>query len=322
MKLGKLTLKSNIFYAPLAGCSDFPFRQMAARFKPALMFCEMVKMEALIRGNEQTLRMLDYQEAMRPIGAQICGTDPQKAYLAAKILEEKGFDSIDLNCGCPVDKITKDGSGSGMLKDPERIGDVIANMAAAVNIPVTVKIRAGWDEKTLVGPQITKIAEQAGAAAISVHGRTRKQAYKGPANWDYIKVCKEVATSIKVIGNGDIFSGEDGAAMLRQTGCDAVLVSRGTLGQPWIVEDILRAQAGEPPSERSLEECLQALLDHFSYSTTYKSEKGALIDMRKAGCWYLKKALGVREFRKKISHANSLEEMRSMIENFECRPIK
>jgi tRNA-dihydrouridine synthase B len=302
-----------IVYAPLAGCSDYPFRKMSARFRPSLMFCEMVKMEALLRKIPGTYQMLEYSEEMRPIGGQICGSQVSLGAAAARIIEELGFDVVDLNCGCPVDKITKDGSGSGMLKTPEKIGDMIAEMVAAVKIPVTLKVRAGWDESCINAAQITQIAEKAGAKAIFVHGRTRQQAYKGPANWDYIKACKEVATTIQVIGNGDVFSAEAALNMFKTTGCDGVLVSRGTMGQPWIVEDIRRALQGEPIEQRGFEESRQALMNHFTLSAQYKSEKGALIDMRKVCCWYLKNGENARALRGKASHASSLQEIEDLI---------
>ncbi len=305
-----------IIYAPLAGCSDYPFRAMSARYKPGLMFCEMVKMEPLVRGIPNTLRMLDYNEAMRPIGGQICGSDPKLAGPAARIIEEHGFDVVDLNCGCPVDKVTKDGSGSGMLKDLDRIGEVIANMVAAVKIPVSLKIRAGWDEENIVAAEVTRIAEKAGATAIVVHGRTRKQAYKGPSNWDHIKACVEVAQKIKVVGNGDLFTPESAIAMREQTGCDGVLIARGTMGQPWIAEEIRALAAKEPLAPRNFEACREALLDHFALSVEYKSKQGALIDMRKVCCWYLKNTPNARELRKKASHATSLEEVYGLIHGF------
>lgn len=309
-------MNNNLFqfvYAPLAGCSDYPFRKMSARYHPSLMFCEMVKMEALLRQNEGTYKMLEYTEDMRPIGGQICGSNPKFAGMSAKIIEDLGFDVVDLNCGCPVDKVTKDGSGSAMLKNPERIGEAIAEMVAAVKIPVTLKVRAGWDEEGINAPLITQIAEKAGAKAIFVHGRTREQAYRGPANWDYITACKQAANTIQVIGNGDVFTPEAALRMFDQTGCDGVLVSRGTMGQPWIVEDIRRLLKGEAPIERGAEEYKQALLDHFAFSTQYKSEKGALIDMRKVCCWYLKNSMGARAFRGQASHATSLQEIEQLI---------
>ncbi len=303
-------------YAPLAGCSDFPFRKMSARYKPSLMFCEMVKMEALIRQIPQTLQMLEYSEEMHPIGGQICGSNRSLVKQAAKIIEDMGFDVLDFNCGCPVDKITKDGSGSGMLKNPELIGEMVADMVATVKIPVTLKVRAGWDDDSINAAEITKIAEKAGAKAIFVHGRTREQAYKGPANWAHIKACKDVATTIKVIGNGDVFSAEAAMRMYEETGCDGVLVSRGTMGQPWIVEDIRRVAQGLEPLEIDLLEMKQALLDHFAYSTQYKSERGALVDMRKVCCWYLKNGKGARDFRGRASHATTLQEVEQLIHEF------
>lgn len=316
-KLGKLILPNNVFYAPLAGCSDYPFRQMSAKYRPGLMYCEMVKMDALIRHDHNTFHMLDYSPNMHPIGGQICGSKPEIAGQAARIIEDLGFDVVDLNCGCPVDKVTKDGSGSGMLRTPNLIGDIISNMVAAVkDIPVTVKIRAGWDENSINAVEITKIAEQAGAQAICIHGRTRAQAYKGPANWDYIKACKEAATTIKVIGNGDLLDGDSSYRMFEHAGCDAILVARGTLGQPWIVEDILRHLAGEPALTRTIEDYRQALLEHFLHTLSYHHERRVVVDMRRVGCWYLKKSSGTRAFREQISRASSVDQVRDLIENF------
>ncbi len=312
-----MIFKKPVIYAPLAGCSDFPFRKVAAKYKPGLMYCEMVKMQPLVRGNENTLRMLDYSEEMRPIGGQICGSDPALAGPSARIIEDLGFDCVDLNCGCPVDKVTKDGSGSGMLKDLDRMGEVISNMVAAVSIPVTVKIRAGWDEQNIIASEVTKIAEKAGASVITVHGRTRKQAYRGPANWDHIKAAVEAADKIKVVGNGDVFSAEVALAMFEQTGCDAVLVARGTMGQPWIVEDIMRALEKKESKERLPEERKKAFLDHFAYSSEYKNEKGALLDMRRVCSWYLKGAHGAREIRSRAAKGASLAEIKEIIESFE-----
>lgn len=230
--LGKIVLPSNIFCAPLAGCSDLPFRRMTVKYRPGLVYCEMVKMDALIRHDPNTYRLLDYEGSMHPIGGQLCGSKPEIAGACAKIIEDLGFDVVDLNCGCPVDKVTKDGSGSGMLKDPNLIGEVLSNMVAAVKIPVTVKIRAGWDSSHIVAAEVTRIAEEAGASAICIHGRTRAQGYKGPANWDFIRDCKNASRGIPVIGNGDVVDPESAKKMFEYTGCDALLLARGTMENP------------------------------------------------------------------------------------------
>jgi len=314
--LGKVDLPSNILYAPLAGCSDLPFRRMSCRYRPGIVYCEMVKIDALIRNDSNTYRLLDYDPQMHPIGAQICGSKPEMAVAAARIVEDLGFDVIDFNCGCPVDKVTKDGSGSGMLKNPELIGEVIAKVVASVQIPVTVKIRAGWDEKSINAPLITQIAEKAGAKAIAIHGRTREQAYKGPANWDFIRSCKEVAKEILVIGNGDIFDAKAALGIFEHTGCDAILVSRGTMGQPWIVEDIERRLSGQPPLERDVEFIRQELFEHFESIISYQNERQSLLDFRRVGCWYLKRCIGAKPLRIQLNKASSTTEVFALLDLF------
>ncbi len=314
LSLGSLQLPSNIWYSPLAGCSDYPYRKMAARFGPGLVFCEMVKMDALVRHDLNTYRLLDFDGSMHPIGAQLCGSKKAYAGRAAKIIEELGFDVVDLNCGCPVDKVTGDGSGSGLLKVPELIGEILAEMVAAVTIPVTVKIRAGWCESSILVEEITQMAEAAGAKAISVHGRTRKQAYKGPANWDYIKRAVDAAGNIVVMGNGDVFSPEAAVSMMEQTGCDGVLVSRGTLGAPWIAEDIERRFKSEEPAgadQRCIKKTLQV---HFEEMQLYYDVAKVIVEMRKVGCWYLGKDAGAREFRRAMARAQSLVEVEKLID--------
>lgn len=315
-ELGKLKLPHNIFYAPLAGCSDYPFRKMSRRYHKGLIYCEMVKMDALIRNDQGTFHILDYDSSMHPIGAQLCGSKPELAGKAAKMIEELGFDVIDLNCGCPVDKVTKDGSGSGLLKNPRLIGEILNEMVSAVKIPVTVKIRAGWDEENLVAEEITKLAEKAGAKAICIHARTRVQAYKGPAHWEWIRACKEAASTIKVIGNGDLMKPEDALRMHEATGCDAFLVARGTLGRPWISEEMVSFFLGNEPKKMNLEACRTALMEHFEETLGYHHARKSVIDMRRVGCWYLKKAQGTRDFREKISRASSIEEVSDLIKHF------
>ena len=312
-QLGSLQLPSNILCAPLAGCSDVPFRKMTVKYRPGLVYCEIVKMDALIRHDPNTYRLLDYEPSMHPIGGQICGSKPEIAGPCAKIIEDLGFDVVDLNCGCPVDKVTKDGSGSGMLKDLDRIGEVLSNMVAAVKIPVTIKIRIGWDLSHIVAPEVTRIAEQAGAAAICIHGRTRAQGYKGPANWDYIRECKSVAKRIPVIGNGDVFDGPSAKQLFNDTGCDAILLARGTMGKPWLIEDIYRYLTGEQPLKLTGIEYRDVFLEHLDHIFSYKDERRALLDFRRVGCWFLRGAKGMRYLREAINHSKSASEIREMI---------
>jgi tRNA-dihydrouridine synthase B len=319
--LGSAKLHNKVFYAPLAGCSDLPFRRMSRRYGPGLVYCEMVKIDALVRNDQNTYRMLDYEPGMHPIGAQLCGSKPKVAASAARIVEDLGFDVIDFNCGCPVDKVTKDGSGSGMLKTPDLIGETLSAIVAAVKVPVTVKIRAGWDEKSINAVEITRIAEKAGAKAITIHGRTREQGYKGNANWDYIKACKAAAKEILVIGNGDIFDAESALRMFEYTRCDAVLVARGTMGQPWIAEDILRALEGQIPIVRSVDDLRQNLLEHFDYIVRYQPERQSLLDMRRVGCWYLKRLTGVKELRVQLNRSNSTAEVFQHLDRFSWEAI-
>lgn len=312
--VGNKIFKSNVFYAPLAGCSDFPYRLMSQKYGPGLVFCEMVKMDALIRNDRNTYRLLDYVEGMHPIGAQLCGSRLDLVADCARILEDLGFDWVDLNCGCPVDKVTKDGSGSGLLKKPDLIGELLYKIRKAVSVPVSVKIRAGWDDDSIIAPKVTEIAEQAGAQAIFIHGRTRVQAYKGLANRNHIKESKKRAKKIKVFGNGDIFEAQDAIDMFDQTGCDGVLVARGTFGRPWIAEDIKRALENLPPIERGFEFCREALIQHYQLTKKYAHEKKAILDMRRIGCWYFKKGEVGKTLRKKMSQVKSLQEVEQLLE--------
>lgn len=313
IRLGNLSLRSNLIYSPLAGCSDYPFREIASRYRPALLYCEMVKMDALIRHDAGTYRLLDYSSSMRPIGAQLCGSKPDLAGPCAKIIEEMGFNVVDLNCGCPVDKVTKDKSGSGLLKHPELIGDILSNMVAAVKIPVTVKIRSGWDENQINAIEVAKIAEEAGAKAIAIHGRTRKQKYRGFSDRNIIKQVKQAVSSILVFGNGDVFSPRDGIDLFRETGCDGILLSRGTMGAPWLAEQIEKMDRAEEVPLLHISDYKKALLEHFETIVSYQTERQAVLDLRRVACWYLRGSIGTKELRFSINRAQNLSEIRSII---------
>jgi len=314
--LGDLALSSNIFSAPLAGCSDYPFRKMVQRYKPGLYFCEMVKMDALVRYDEGTFKLLETDPFMHPIGAQLCGAKLPLAAQSAKILEELGFDVIDLNCGCPVDKVTKDGSGSALLKNPWLIGDILHEMVSAVSVPVTVKIRLGWDDDDIVATKITRIAEEAGAKAITIHGRTREQGYSGQARWEYIKACKQVAQSIKVIGNGDVFSPQDALALFETSGCDGILVARGTMGAPFIFEDIEHYLKTGTLLHRSERELLDIFKTHFHIVCEWTEGRKALLDTRRIASWYLKLIPSAKELKEAVFKLKEFEELKAFIQDY------
>lgn len=315
--LGNLKLNSNLFSAPLAGCSDYPFRKMVHSFKPGLNFCEMVKMDALVRHDEGTFKLLHSDPNVHPIGAQLCGAKLELAAQSAKILEDLGFDVIDLNCGCPVDKVTKDGSGSGLLKQPWLIGDILDKMINAVKVPVTVKIRLGWDDDSIVCEKITQMAELVGAKAITIHGRTREQGYSGHARWEYIKACKDVAKTIKVIGNGDIFSAEDAYNMLNQTGCDGVLVARGTMGAPYIFEDIEYYLTHGKNLIRSEKDILEIFKTHFHIAADYAEARKGLLDTRRIASWYLKSLPSAKDLKEKVFSCKDFEDLKQFIKTYE-----
>lgn len=313
LQIGSLHLPVNIVFGPLAGVSDYPYRKMCRLFHQGLIFCEMVKMEAIARSDALSFRMLHYSADMHPIGAQLCGSNPALACMTAKIIEDLGFDIVDLNCGCPVDKVTGDGSGSGLLKTPELIGELVANMVAAVQIPVTLKVRIGWDDDHIIVEDLVRIAELAGAKAITVHGRTRKQGYTGESNAAWICAAKQSARSIKVIGNGDLFSAPSALVMLKETGCDGVLIARGGIGQPWIAEDSIRLEQELTLKDHSPEERRRVLKDHFEETLACSTDHRAILDMRRVGCSYIGRLKGSRHFREAFSKVSSLDEIHSLI---------
>jgi nifR3 family TIM-barrel protein len=274
----------------------------------------MVKMDAIIRSNASSFRMLHYSADMHPIGAQLCGSNPKLGGIAARIIEDMGFDVLDLNCGCPVDKVTQDGSGSGLLRTPERIGEILANMIAAVHIPVTVKVRVGWDEDHIIVEDLVRMAELAGAKAITVHGRTRKQGYRGEANIAWIRAAKKQAREIVVIGNGDLFSAPAALRMLKETDCDGVLLARGGIGQPWLCDDICRLERDLAVPARTADERRRVLQAHFEATLAYGNDHQAIVDMRRVGCSYIGRLRGGRHFREAFSRASSIQELRELIQ--------
>lgn len=310
LRIKDLELSSNIIHSPLAGCSDVAYRQMLREYHDGLIYCEMVKMDALVRNDKTTYSLLNYRPNMHPIGAQLCGSKRHLAGPSAKIIEDLGFDIVDLNCGCPVDKVTKDGSGSGLLKQPTLIADIIAEMKAAVNIPVTLKIRIGWDENSICADKIVQIAEEAGADAVAIHGRTRAQGYRGPAIREPVRQAVLAAKKIPVIGNGDVFDPESADALFKETGCHGILIARGGMGAPWLAKQIIDFYMKRPIESPNP---IDVLLRHIDYIFQTENEKKALLDIRRVGSWYLKHTENTRQMRHQISRLKSKEELKSLL---------
>jgi tRNA-dihydrouridine synthase B len=313
-KIGNLSLPNNIIYAPLAEYTDFAFRRLIRLFHKGLIFCEMIKMEALVR--EKSINILKYTENMRPIGAQICGSNPKIAKDAAKIIEDLGFDIIDLNCGCPVPKIVKDGSGSALLKNPSLIFEILNAIKSSVKIPVTVKIRLGWDENSICAKEIVQIAADAGCSAITIHGRTKKQGYSGKADWNYIKECKNLSANILIIGNGDIYSPYDAEKIFNETKCDGIMIARGMLQNPNIACDIEEYFHNNKSIKTNLDK-RKTILQYINYCIEEKGEEKTIFDIRKICGWLLRDNKNIKNLRIGINSSASASNAIKLINEFQ-----
>jgi nifR3 family TIM-barrel protein len=305
LKIRNLELSGRAVLAPMAGAGDRAFREICAEFGASYTVSEMVSSKALEFGGEKTRELMELGKTARPAAIQIFGSEPGVMALAAKKAMEFSPDAIDINMGCPAPKITGPGAGSALMKNPALCGEIVAAVAGAVPVPVTVKIRAGWDEKSVNAVEVAKICEQAGAAAVAVHARTRSQMYEPPADWTVIKEVKQ-AVKIPVIGNGDVTGAQPAALMLEQTGCDAVMVGRAALGNPWIfrqINDYLTESCCIVPPPGVYERML-VMARHVERMCRYKGEKRAMREARKHVGWYLKGLRGAAGFRRR---AGSLE---------------
>ena len=289
-KIGNVEIKNNVCLAPMAGVCNSAFRRIIKEMGCGLLYAEMVSDKALVYDNEKTKDMLYMTEEERPIAQQIFGSDKESFVKAAKIVEEIMHpDIIDINMGCPVPKVAvKSQAGSALLKNTEKIYEIVSEVVKEVNVPVTVKIRSGWDEEHINAVEVAKICEKAGASAIAIHPRTRSQAYSGLADWNIIKQVKE-NVSIPVIGNGDIVSVFDAKRMFEETGCDAVMIGRGCLGNPYLIKQVVHyLKTKEIIKDQTPKEKIQTCLKHFKYLLQIKPEKVAVLEMRTHGAWYLK----------------------------------
>ena len=318
LKIGNIEIKNNVVLAPMAGICNSAFRRIIKEMGAGLIYAEMVSDKALVYKNKKTEDMLYMKEEERPISQQIFGSDKTSFVEAAKIVYEKMKpDIIDINMGCPVPKVAVSAqAGAALLKNPEKIEEIVKAVKEAVPIPVTVKIRSGWDLKSINAKEVAKVCEKAGASAICIHPRTRSERYEGKANWSIIKQVKE-SVSIPVIGNGDIKTVYDAKRMLEETGCDAVMVGRCTLGNPWLIRDIVNYLNNEiEPTEVRKEEKIDMCFKHLNYLLEFKEEKKAVLEMRSHIAWYLKGLEGSNEVKKKIFTSNTKEEIINILNEY------
>ena len=317
-KIGNIEIKNNVVLAPMAGICNSAFRRIVKEFGAGLIYAEMVSDKAIVYENEKTKKMLYMTDEERPISQQIFGSDVESFVNAAKIVyKEMKPDIIDINMGCPVPKVAVSAqAGAALLKNPEKVGEIVKQVVNAVPIPVTVKIRSGWDFNHINAIEIAKICEKNGASAICVHPRTRSQRYEGKADWSVIKEVKK-NVSIPVIGNGDIKTVYDAKKMLEDTKCDAIMIGRGVLGNPWLIRDIINyLNYGIIPKEITKEEKIDMCIKHLNYLLEVKDEKTAVLEMRSHIAWYIKGISGSNEIKRKIFMSTKKEEVINILNNF------
>ncbi len=316
--IGNVEIKNQVVLAPMAGICNSAFRRIAKEMGAGLIYAEMVSDKALLYKSKKTEDMLYMKDEERPISQQIFGSDKESFVEAAKIVCEKMHpDIIDINMGCPVPKVAVSAqAGAALLKNPDKVYEIVKSVVEAVSIPVTVKIRSGWDKNSINAIEIAKVCERAGASAICVHPRTRSQRYEGLSDWNIIKEVKE-SISIPVIGNGDIRSVDDAKRMIELTNCDAVMIGRGVLGNPWLIRDIVNyLEDGAVPKVISKDEKIDMCIKHMNYLLSFKDEKTAVLEMRSHIAWYLKGLDGVNEVKREIFKATTEKDVLKILTKF------
>ena len=313
MKIGNIELANPYILAPMAGVTDLPFRLLCMEQGAGLLCMEMISAKALQYKNKNTKALLAIHPKEYPVSLQLFGSDPDIVSEMAKGIEELPFQILDINMGCPVPKVVKNGEGSALMKNPKLVYQIVSKTVKAIRKPVTVKIRKGFDDMHVNAAEIAKIVEEAGGAAIAVHGRTREQYYSGKADWEIIRQVKE-AVSIPVIGNGDVVSGETAQAMMRQTGCDGVMIGRGAQGNPWIFRELAEYErTGETAARPSKEELRAAMLRHARLQIEFKGDYLGIREMRKHVSWYTKGMEGSAKLRDAINRVESYEELEELL---------
>ena len=313
LKIGNVMLENNVILAPMAGVTDLPYRVLCREQGCGLVCMEMVSAKAVLYNNRNTKELLQVDERERPVSLQLFGSDPHILSDIAARLEEGPYDIFDINMGCPVPKIVKNGEGSALMKDPALVEEILSAMVKAVKKPVTVKIRKGFDDASVNAVEIAKIAEACGVAAVAVHGRTREQFYSGKADWDIIRRVKE-AVRIPVIGNGDVFTAEDAKRLVDTTGCDGIMVARGAKGNPWIFREITEyLDTGRKPERPSVDELKEMILRHGRMMLKFKGELAGMREMRKHVSWYTAGYPNSAALRNDINMVSSMEELEALI---------
>ena len=313
LKIGNIELENRYILGPMAGVTDLPFRLLCKEQGAGLLCMEMVSAKAIYYNNRNTESLLEIHPDETPVSLQLFGSDPKIMSEMAKRIEERPFAILDVNMGCPVPKVVRNGEGSALMKEPKLVYEIVSALVKAIDKPVTVKIRKGFDDDHVNAVEIAKIIEEAGAAAVAEHGRTREQYYSGKADWDIIRQVKE-AVSIPVIGNGDVTSPQKADVLVRQTGCDGIMIARGAEGNPWIFSEMIHwEETGELPSRPDKDEIREMMLKHARLQLKYKGEFCGIREMRKHVAWYTKGLKGAARLREKVNAVESLEELENLL---------
>ncbi|MBQ2986021.1 MAG: tRNA dihydrouridine synthase DusB [Tyzzerella sp.] len=313
LKIGNVELSNPYILAPMAGVTDLPFRLLCKEQGAGLLCMEMISAKAIQYHNKNTKALLEIHPEEEPVSLQLFGSDPEVMSEVAKQIEELPFAILDINMGCPVPKIVKNGEGSALMNQPKLVHEIVEKTVKAIQKPVTVKIRKGFNDESINAVEIAKIIEDAGGAAVAVHGRTREQYYSGKADWDIIRQVKD-AVSIPVIGNGDVTSGESALAMMQKTGCDGVMIGRGAQGNPWLFSELREYEkTGQMPARPSHEELKEMMLRHARLQMQYKGDYLGIREMRKHVAWYTTGLPNSAKLRGEINAVESYEELEDLL---------